>query len=253
MFKVNPLSLNDLLRQIESGAIQLPDFQRGWVWDDERIRGLLVSISRSFPIGAIMTLEAGGDIRFQHRSIEGVNLNGGVEPDEFLLDGQQRLTSLYQALRHDDPVATKDRRNKKVKLWYYIDMLKAIDPNVDREDAIVSVPEDKRVTRDFGRETVLDLSSPEHEYEQHMVPTERLLSGNYMAWMLAYLKHWDDKATSHPAGTAARLWEDFNECCWNNFNDYDLPVIQLDKDTAKEAVCTIFEKVNTGRRNVKHV
>lgn len=51
--------LADLLRDIEAGKIQLPDFQRGWVWDDEHIRSLLTSIARAFPVGAIMLLESG--------------------------------------------------------------------------------------------------------------------------------------------------------------------------------------------------
>ena len=75
MFKTNPVSLKELLDNVDSGKIQLPDFQRGWVWDDDRIRGLLASISRGFPVGAIMTLEAGGEIRLKSRMIEGAEEN----------------------------------------------------------------------------------------------------------------------------------------------------------------------------------
>ena len=70
-FDSTKASLKDLLREIEEGKIQLPDFQRGWVWDDDHIRDLLVSIARSFPIGAIMLLEAGGEVRFETRPVEG--------------------------------------------------------------------------------------------------------------------------------------------------------------------------------------
>jgi len=70
-FDSTKASLNDLLREIKEGKIQLPDFQRGWVWDDDHIRDLLVSIARSFPIGAVMLLEAGGEVRFETRPIEG--------------------------------------------------------------------------------------------------------------------------------------------------------------------------------------
>ena len=42
MFETNPIDLKDLLDDVEEGKIQLPDFQRGWVWDDERIKSLLV-------------------------------------------------------------------------------------------------------------------------------------------------------------------------------------------------------------------
>ena len=97
MFTTFSLSLRVLLNDVQSGKIQLPDFQRGWVWDEDRIRGLLASISRGFPVGAVMTLSAGGDIRFRTRLVEGVGENRITAADRFLLDGQQRLTSLYQA------------------------------------------------------------------------------------------------------------------------------------------------------------
>src|SRR5947209_15469459 len=97
-------SLLDLLRSIRDGKTQLPDFQRGWVWDDEHIRSLLVSIARDFPIGSIMLLETGGDARFQLRPIEGVQLPAEAKPERLILDGQQRLTSLTQVVRSIKPV-----------------------------------------------------------------------------------------------------------------------------------------------------
>lgn len=54
--------LPEILAEIAKGNIQLPDFQRGWVWDDQHIRSLLVSIARSFPVGAVMLLETGGRV-----------------------------------------------------------------------------------------------------------------------------------------------------------------------------------------------
>ena len=63
--------------------------------------------------------------------------------------GPQRLTSLYQSLVHEGPVVTHDNRGRRIKRWYYVDMLAAMDPTVDREDAIISVPEDRRETRDY--------------------------------------------------------------------------------------------------------
>ena len=53
-------SLGGLLGEAADGSSQLPDFQRGWVWDDDRIRSLLASISLGYPIGAVMRLRAGG-------------------------------------------------------------------------------------------------------------------------------------------------------------------------------------------------
>ena len=148
-----------------------------------------------------MTLAAGSDIKFKTRPIEGVTLNESRPPDAFLLDGQQRLTTLYQSLRHPWAVNTSDSKRQKVKRWYYVDMAKAMDPNADREDdAIVSVPENKKETTDFGRKVVLDLSTQEMEFGQHMIPTESLMDP--MDWSLGYFEFWKGSLVAHPEGDA---------------------------------------------------
>ncbi len=240
-FTTNPVSLKTLLQDVDDRKIQLPEFQRDWVWDDDRIRALLASISRGFPIGAVMTLGAGGDIRYKARLVKGVSGQPDSNITQFLLDGQQRLTSLYQALKYPGPVDTHDTRKKRIQRWYYIDMIKAMDGS-DREEAIVSVPKDKRLTADFGRTVVRDLSTPELEYESHMLPTERLFDP--MTWMLGYLTHWDGKP--HPDNNPVDFWARFNEAVVSTFAEYQLPVISLAQGTSKEAVCAVFEKVNTG-------
>ena len=127
-FNSTRTSLDDLLKDIVDGKIQLPDFQRGWIWDDEHIRSLLVSIGRSFPVGAIMLLENGGDTRFKVRPVEGVDPNGAFSDkvENLILDGQQRLTSLTQVLKLDSPVDTRDSKKQKLKRYYYIDIDRAL-------------------------------------------------------------------------------------------------------------------------------
>ena len=158
-FKTNPLQLESLLKDCATGIIQLPDFQRSWVWDDDRIRSLIASVSRAFPIGALMTLETGGPVDFKPRAIEGVAVNGEVKPSHLLLDGQQRMTSLYQTAVRKEVVETVTARQVKVKRWYYIDMRKALDPEIDREDTVVGVPEGKMIKSNFGKNIELDLSA----------------------------------------------------------------------------------------------
>ena len=244
-FKANAFLLKNLLDSIENGDIQLPDFQRGWVWDDARIKDLLLSISRGFPIGAVMTLDASGDVQFVSKLIEGVSEDGKAGPGHYLLDGQQRLTSLYQSLRHGDAVATRDRPGSRRTLerWYYIDLQNALDPLADHDDMIFSVPKDKVVRANFGRDVVLDLSEAELEFECHMMPTEKVMDG--MAWGFAYAQHWQGRG-DHPHGDPFTFFNEFRIAVLDNFSEYQVPVIDLGKDTRKEAVCTVFEKVNTG-------
>ncbi len=140
-FQTNPIDLDKLLDDCHSGVIQLPDFQRSWVWDEERIKGLIASVSRAFPIGALMSLNTGGPVNFKPRPVEGAPLFAKeVTPRSLLLDGQQRMTSLYQVTVRGKVVETVTPKNKKVKRWFYIDIRKALDPSVEREEAIIGIP-----------------------------------------------------------------------------------------------------------------
>ena len=248
MFTAVPVLLTELLDQVERGNLQLPDFQRGWVWDDDRIRSLLVSILRGFPVGAVMTLDAGGDVQFRSRLIEGAVSGTGPEAAparRYLLDGQQRLTSLYQAMRHTGPVEARNRPggDRASKRWYYVDMQGALDPAVDREDTIVSVPENKIVTSNIGRTVELDLSTPSHEFQRLMIPTEHVMDST--DWLLGYTQYWQE-VDGHPHGNPTAFFKQFRETVLKTFTEYHLPVINLAKETPKEAVCVVFEKVNTG-------
>lgn len=229
-------SLGDLLRDIREGKIQLPDFQRGWVWDDDHIKDLLVSISRSFPVGAIMLLENGGDVRFQMRPVEGIDPTTVTkEPDQLILDGQQRLTTLTQAISLKSPVQTRTAKGKKILRHYYFDIRAAIDDPENLIDAIVSVDETKKRYTNFGRTVDLDLSSQDKECEQLYFPCEKIFE--WSAWM---------QQLNAVNPTALPDFLKFQGTVLEAFNRYQLPVIELKKETSKEAVCLVFEKVNTG-------
>ncbi|MET0559007.1 MAG: DUF262 domain-containing protein [Solirubrobacterales bacterium] len=233
--------LNLLLGDVRSGKTQLPDFQREWKWDSDRIASLLASVSLGYPVGVLMMLEVGGEsAQFKSRPIAGVR-EAGV-PERLLLDGQQRTTSLFQSLSSGSAVDTTDAKGKKLKRWYYVDIRKALDPSLDREDAIVAVPEDKIVRSDFGRAVEADYSSLENECRADMFPLWRALDvGSLMEWQNAYNLH-----SSEGAEEAAKRFGRFYAEVLNNFVQYTVPVIVLKKETPREAVCTVFEKVNTG-------
>lgn len=231
--------LQELLFRAEKGLLQLPDFQRGWVWDDERIRSLLASVSVSFPIGAVMLLQTGGEhVRFKPRPLAGTSPQlHNVSPESLVLDGQQRLTSLYQALVSTCAVETKDAKGKPIRRWYYLDMKKALANEEDREEAVLSVPEDRQI-KAFGGEVTLDLTTSEKEYAADLFPANRIFQS--ADWRQAYSEYWNfdrDKM---------RLFNEFEREVIKRFEQYQVPVIELKKETPKEAVCLVFERVNTG-------
>jgi hypothetical protein len=242
-FKTNPIKLEDLLRDCASGKIQLPDFQRSWVWDEARIGSLLASVSQGFPVGALMTLEMKPGIAgtFARRPVQGAPTEASDHaPDQLLLDGQQRMTSLYQTCMRREVVETITPRMKLVRRWFYIDIEAALRPETDREDAIFSVPEDRQIKSDFDRKIDLDLSEPELEYENLRFPLNQAF--DWDAWQEGFGDYWIEKGDS----AKRDLFKRFKNEVLQNFKGYQVPVIALGPDTSHAAVCLVFEKVNTG-------
>ncbi len=239
-FRTAEPSLKDVLDAIAKGDTQLPDFQRGWVWDDLHIKSLIASLSLSYPIGAVMFLEAGG-VPFKPRLFEGVSLQPAPKPKTLVLDGQQRLTSMYLALRSGLPVKTRTEKGAEIHRFYFLDMAKCLDPAEDREDAVVSVPETFQVTSDFGRKVDLDLSTHALHYQQRMFPVGLMFdTQGFMQWKMGYAAHHGNNAD------AMMFLMRFEQEIWLRFQQFKVPAIELTQDTPREAVCQVFEKVNTG-------
>lgn len=243
-YQSNDTSITDILRGIEQGINQLPDFQRGWVWNDERIRSLIASISCSYPVGALMFLEYGGDnIRFKYRPFTGANCNG--KPDVLVLDGQQRLTSVYCAMYSQDPVPTQTSKKEPIERFYFLDIDKCISSldnrTIDRYDAVMSIPKDKIVMTNFGRDVEMDISTRQKEYELRMFPLNIIFDRSETAkWRRGFNEHYRNSPE------IVENWDRFETELLDAIFTYKLPVIKLSKDTPKEAVCQVFENVNTG-------
>ncbi|MCJ2088009.1 DUF262 domain-containing protein [Methylobacterium sp. E-005] len=230
-FTTNPVSLHTLLQRCEQGDIKLPDFQRNWVWDEYRIRSLIASLSQAFPVGALMTLKSSGKT-FTPRAIQGAPAPAEAATEsELLLDGQQRMTSLYQALVRQAPI-------DKIDVFYYFNIEMALDTSVDREDAIEALPKDRVLRTNFGKDIVRDLSTPEKEYEHLRFPLNQVF--DWDRWQEGFWDFWEgDKAKRD-------RFKLFKDRILEAFKKYQVPVISLDSSTTNEAVCLVFEKVNTG-------
>lgn len=234
-FDSTKLPLKDLLRDVVQGKIQLPDFQRGWVWDDEHVRSLLVSLGRSFPVGAVMLLETGGAVRFQVRPVENVPTHNLAPPERLILDGQQRLTTLTQVLKLSGPVKTTTEKGRPAERCYYIHMPTALAGPDRLDDAIIATDGTRQQRSDFGRKLDLDLSTRELECQQLYFPCSEILEA--MGWLQDLFKF-------NPAAQAQFF--EFKTKVLDAYNEYQIPLIVLKKETSKEAVCLVFEKVNTG-------
>jgi hypothetical protein len=183
-----------------------------------------------------MLLETGGTVKFQVRPVENVLLPLPLpEASKLILDGQQRLTTLTQVLSLDRSVKTRTDKGKEIDRYYYFHIPTALEGADRLEDALIAVDESRQVKSDFGRKIDLDLSSRELECQQMYFPCNRILS--WSEWL---------QDLSRFNGRELATFLDFQRRVLDAFSTYQLPIIELKKETSKEAVCLVFEKVNTG-------
>jgi hypothetical protein len=147
-------------------------------------------VSLSYPIGAVMMLQTGNpQVRLQPRLVTGAPAGSAGNLERLILDGQQRLTSLFLSLLTNQPVSTADSRGRSIKRWYYIDMAKAVIPDADRDEAVLGVPEDK-IVKNFRGDLLQDYSSRDKEFEQLVFPANQAF--DVANWRRGFNQHWQN-------------------------------------------------------------
>lgn len=98
---INNWNLNLVFHELEQGNMRIPRFQRSYVWERAKIVKLLNSIYHEFPIGSFFLWEADTEMEGFCRDITefGFPAKPAANKFTFILDGQQRITSLYVALK----------------------------------------------------------------------------------------------------------------------------------------------------------
>lgn len=109
--KITPSNprIASLLADVTKGNIKIPVFQREYVWTDEQIMSLLDSIYRGYPVGSLLLWSTKERLEYE-RNVGGFALpeTPADYPVQYVLDGQQRLTTLYGVFHSDTPTADAD-------------------------------------------------------------------------------------------------------------------------------------------------
>lgn len=216
----NPHELKELLAQIDNNDTVLPDFQRDFVWDPTATMELIISIAQNYPAGSLLRIRNTHNL-FAFREFEGAPTLNGKPPIFLILDGQQRLTSLYQAFFG------------KGENRYFIDLKKMI-LGTDFEDCIFNLKSDhSRVSLYYGIES---------QAKDLIMPLSILKggSGDYSKWVrkIARLQTDDiERIKLEDQLDGIDYWI-------QTIDDYKFPVVTLTDTTSAEAVCTIFETLN---------
>jgi len=215
----NPRALKDLLGEIHSRTMALPDFQRDFVWEPGATQELIVSIASNYPAGSLLRVRDAKRV-FAAREFEGAPNLAGQRHTFLVLDGQQRLTSLYQAF-----YGVGEHR-------YYLNLKKLLDGG-DFEEAIFHVRASTKWSK--ARED-FDLQAKELTLPLSVLKGG---AGGFLQWLLQV-------TNPLPPGERTQMLDaltKINQQWIKTIDDYTFPVTLSDK-TEPDALCTIFETLN---------
>ena len=129
-FEVNNVSINTLLGYVNDGTIAIPEIQRPFVWDSTKVRDLIDSLYKGFPVGYIITWKS-PDVKLKD--------GNSSEGKQILIDGQQRITALTAALLGKE-ILDVDYKKKRIKIAFNIktEEFQTSNPAIEKQDDWIS-------------------------------------------------------------------------------------------------------------------
>ncbi|GAB3076100.1 DUF262 domain-containing protein [Corynebacterium aquatimens] len=237
-FTTPSYSLTDLFTRAERGELQLPDFQRGYIWDVDRTRALISTVLRGYPVGAFLALDTRGvEPRFRPRPLPGAP-STDAEPGLLLLDGHHRLASLYRAFRGDGLVDVLDFRGGRIKRHFYVDVAAAVSTDPMPEEAVFAVDTDGIVRSHFGPEIEGGLFDREAMIRHRVVPVNSLLGDKGSDLLF-------DMAAACSDAQLREQIKEFHNRIVRPLAGYTIPVTRLDRRTSQIGVGQVFAQANS--------
>ncbi|WP_175935157.1 DUF262 domain-containing protein [Corynebacterium sp. Marseille-P4321] len=237
-FTTPSYSLKDLFSRAERGELQLPDFQREYIWDVDRIRTLVTSVLRGYPIGSFLALDTRNtQQRFRPRPLDGVDAQER-DPGLLLLDGQQRLTSLFHAFKGSGEVPTVDFMGRPISRRFMVDVRGAVSASPMPVESVFAVDPEGQVRSHFGPAIEGGIASREDLIAHGVIPVSMLLwkEGNELLVDMAA------DAEDPQVREAVKL---FINNVMRDLAAYDVPVIRVDRETTQAGVGQIFAHANS--------
>lgn len=222
--QTNLMDLMSLIGKVESGRWVLPEFQRDFVWSDNDIRALLATALSDWPMGSLLLMGAGSKA-FATRQVDG-SLDEVSDQEYIILDGQQRITSLFHALR--------DKGRKIFAIKWDEEFSKLEDP-----EEIIFHFTPSVWNRKYG--------SDAKQAAEKMLPCSALGSASdFFEWRDRILDCYEESSVKRRE--RERLSNLYSTVI-SHLHKYRVPAVMLDSDIEPQAISRIFERVNkTGMR-----
>ncbi|MER7014281.1 DUF262 domain-containing protein [Saccharopolyspora sp. NPDC000359] len=203
-------SLNHLIEDIRTGRIGLPDIQRPFVWSSAKARDLFDSMYRGYPVGTLMFWETGAEVGVRQIGTE----TAERAPQVLVVDGQQRLTSLYAVLT-GEPVLTQTFENRRIRIGFR--------------------PEDE----------TFEVTDAAIEHAPEFIPDiTKLWAPGYKTIIREFMNRLAASRTEEMVDEHKDLLEERIDKV-RNLRDFRFQIIELGESATEEQVAEIFVRINS--------
>ena len=213
-FGHHPWTVQELVTGVSSGQVRLPDLQRPFVWSNSKVRDLIDSMYRGYPVGELMFWENRDEAHEKAIGVGDKAQQGSMQ----VIDGQQRLTSLYAVLK-GLPVWREDYSKERIRI--------AFNPISQRFD--VPTPVIERSV-EWISDVVTIFSDPYSTRDK-------------------YLSRLAEEGRELTAEAKKEIEIALNRVF--ALNQYGFQVVQVKKDVSREEVADIFVRINSEGVNLK--
>jgi hypothetical protein len=217
---------------IDKGKWVIPNFQRDFTWTAKQVKELTESVLESYYIGAILVWKCRGkkDAKLAIEPVYGSKIRKeDLDPQAIILDGQQRLTSLYYAMYSPD----KKLKWTKHPYFFWINIKKILDN--DYEDCV------NYYNKNRGRSKKI-LENQKKQFKEGIFPIQELK--NLHRWLDDYSEYLEDEE-----GLSREKSRNIKEKVRDNLEilekDYKIVFIELPENMKLDHVCEIFERINS--------
>lgn len=220
IFSNTNLTVNQLIEKIDSGELGLPELQRPFIWKDSKVRDLFDSMMRGYPIGYLMLWECP---TLEKKKSIGVESHSYATPKEVIIDGQQRLTSLYAVMK-GKKVVNSNYQEKSIIISY--------NPLENKFEVGYQATKN-------DREWIYNIS------DIYTSSTYQFIN-KYIQTLTEYRQAKGLEVTDKEKDTIA---ENINAVY--NLKNHTLPVFDIKANAEEEDVSDVFVRVNSGGVSLK--
>ena len=222
-------TISDIYTDVEKGRYAIPNFQRYWTWNRMQIEELWESIFKKYYVGSLLHWET-------RQEKLGTTPVVGAPPlaknPDLILDGQQRITAIYYAIKAPEIGLPNTER----AYVFFLNINALLDESRDSSEIIDSyyIAKAKRKNY-FDRKT---------QFEQKIFPLSELKENKYTEWLFEFHQYLQEKE-SFDKENATKVYKKLDSIFNYVWSKYEIPVVKLPETLTLDNVATVFERINS--------